>query len=232
MRQNRTTAALLARTLLTVSSLLAGAGAGPAIADGAISESDFNRCRAIADDAARLRCFEGIVSESSSQSRSTPTPAVMSAPLPGPQTSQSMGNWRLVRTRHPQGGKDAVSIMRAADFSTSDPDFAGLMLRCGDNDVEVLIAVINPYPLRSHPHVTVQDPASSHDFASTVPPPGALVLLPPEATTLARTTWLSAPQISAVIEYPDHAAIKGTVRLDGLEAAFGTLVANCLEKGP
>lgn len=207
--------------------------AGAAGAAG-LSESAFNQCRAIVDDAARLRCFESITAEPAPPAGAAPLPSPPAAPGAGAATisTPSMGKWRLVRTPHPQGGKDAVSIMHPAELSGSDPDFAGLMLRCGEADVEVLIAVINPYPLRAHPHVTVQDEASSHAFDSSVAPPGALVLLPPEATALARSTWLSAPQITAAVEDGDHAAIKGTVRLDGLKTALGTLVANCPQKGP
>jgi hypothetical protein len=199
-------------------------GLGPAISVEQVSESAFNRCRAVPDDAIRLRCFENIGSESQKPLHEQ-VPDVLSA-------SPSVEKWRLVRSRHPQGGKDAVSIIHAGELSSSDPDFAGLILRCGDLDVEILIAVIRPFPLRDRPHVTLASGGSSHSFSATVMPPGALVLLPPEATELARGAWLSIKEISASVEDPPHAIVKGVVGLDGLGTAFRTLVANCPAKAP
>lgn len=138
-----------------------------------------------------------------------------------------MGKWRLIRTPHPQGGKDVVSIVHPGEPASSDRDFAGLMLRCGDPGVEVMIAVITPYAPRDRPLVTFMVGASSRSFRATPVPPGALVLLPPEAAELARNLWPSVEAVSTVIEASSRTAVKGLVRLDGFRNAFRALTAGC-----
>ena len=103
--------------LSVLSAALLPLAALPADAQTGINENAINRCRTLTDDAARLRCYENSVSEQSRSSSSR---------------TQSLGKWRLVRTPNPQGGKEAISIMRGAELSGSDPDFAGLMLRCAE----------------------------------------------------------------------------------------------------
>ncbi len=85
----------------------------------AVAQQDGNleHCRALTDDAARLRCYEAATKPS--------TNAVPQALGP------AGGTWRLVRTRNPTGGPEAVSIMQTADIAKSDLDLAGMMLRCG-----------------------------------------------------------------------------------------------------
>jgi hypothetical protein len=176
-----------------------------------INEAAFDHCRAIGEDAARLRCFESITSDK---------------PKPPSARSASIGKWRLVRTPHPQGGKDAVSIMRSAELSGSDPEFAGLMLRCGDREVEVLLAVIGQMSFRERPHVTIKTSNSNGEFEASIAPPGLLVLLPHEVTDLALGPWRSASDLSVSIADERH-TIRGSVRLADLKAASDLLVASC-----
>lgn len=190
-----------------------------------LNESAFHQCRTIADDAARLRCFENIDSNSKSK-----RPFSETAP-DAASGSPSMDKWRLVRIPNPQGEKDAISVTHASEPSSSDTDFAGLMLRCGDLEIEVLIAVIGPFPLHDRPQVTLVSGGLSYRFGATVVPPGALVLLPPEAINIARSTWPSIGEISVSIESPPRALVKGVVRLDGFRNALRTLMANCSVKG-
>lgn len=138
-----------------------------------------------------------------------------------------MGKWRLICTPHPQGGKDAVSIVHPGEPAGSDRDFAGLMLRCGDPGVEVMIAVITPYAPGDRPLVTFTVGASARSFRATPVSPGALVLLPPEAAEFARDVWPSVEDVSAVIEASPRAAVKGLVRLGGFRNAFRALTAGC-----
>lgn len=138
-----------------------------------------------------------------------------------------MGKWRLIRTPHPQGSKDAVSIVHPGEPAGSDRDFAGLMLRCGDPGVEVMLAVITPYAPRDRPLVTLMVGAAARSFRATPVPPGALVLLPPEAAGLARDVWPSVEDVSAVIEAPPRAAVRGLVHLDGFRNALRALTAGC-----
>jgi hypothetical protein len=176
-----------------------------------INEAALERCRAIADEIARLRCFESITSEKSR------------AP---PARSATIGRWRLVRSPHPQGGKDAVSIMRSAELAGSDPDFAGLVLRCSERDFEVLLVVIAPLSFRARPHVTLKTSNSKDEFEASVAPPGLLVLLPRDVTDLARGPWRTASQLSVLITDEQH-MIRGSVLLADLQAASDLLVASC-----
>ena len=195
--------------------------ATPAI--GQISEqtfgpnSKFERCRTITNDTARLRCYE----------EATPKPAIN----PSQTSGRGIGTWRLVRTPNPSGGRDAVSIMETADMSKSDLDLAGLMLRCGESGVEVLLVLVRPLPPRADPKVTVSAGGRTADFTATIVPPGVAVLLPKEATTLATGVWKAAPelsvQISAVQGEDERSPIRGVISLAGLGEALALLLSNC-----
>src|SRR5262249_43562334 len=136
-------------------------------------------CRAIQDNAARLRCFEDLATS-----------------LPGDHRSSPMEGWRLVRTPNPAGGTDAVSIMHTPDLRRSDPDFAGLMIRCGKMGNEVLIVVITPFSPRARPQVELGNASLGINLEGKVVPPGASVLLPSEANALANGPWQSDVEVS------------------------------------
>lgn len=141
-----------------------------------------------------------------------------------PQTAPD--GWRLVRTANPQGGPDAVSIIHTADLIHSDPDLAGLMLRCGQSGTELLIVVVTPFPPGAHPDVTISTGGSEWHFAGQVIPPGAELLLPPESATLVRTAWQSTRELAVKVSSPDQ-SLRGVVPVDGMTAALATLMPNC-----
>jgi hypothetical protein len=180
--------------------------------------SNFERCRAIPDASARLRCYE----EATSKPGTNVTPQSL-----GP----GAGGWHLMRTRNPEGGKDAVSIMQTADITKSDIDLAGLMLRCSDGSMEVLIALIRPLPPRAHPKVTLTANGNIGDFTASVVPPGIWLLLPVEATALAAGPWQAARELSVKIDAgkdaPEPNAVHGFIPLTGLGGALPLLQANC-----
>jgi hypothetical protein len=185
---------------------------GQALEPSSGRDTTFQRCRTIKDDTARVRCFE----DASSKSAANPTP---------PQ-STGAGAWRLVRSHNPAGGPDAVSIMHTADVSRSDIDLAGLMLRCGDTTIEVLVVVVRPFPPRAHPEVTIDAGTTTGKFTASVVPPDALLLLPPNATQLAEGPWQAAPEIVVTVEH-DQGPIRGVVQLSGLASAIQVLQSNC-----
>lgn len=200
----RNTQWLLAWTMVTAAAGTAQ-GAAPQARAGVVIE----RCRTIADRAARLG-YERAAAELDRTA----------------QTASPPGGWRLVRTLNPRGGKDAVSIMRTADLLRSDADFAGLMLRCGERDLEVLVVLIQAFPPRAHPQVTVSGGATSLRLTAVVAPPGTALLLPPDAEALATGPWRELKEISLAVE-DDRTVIRGVVPLDGLRAALQSLRANC-----
>src|SRR5580700_6580223 len=111
-------------------------------------------CPTIEDSASRMQCYEHF-SLDVAQAGAQAWPAADDA-------------WRLVRTPDPAGGRDAVSITRTADVSKSDLEFAGLMLRCGERSVEVLIVMVRAFPPRAHPKVKLAAGSSIVELMASV----------------------------------------------------------------
>jgi hypothetical protein len=140
--------------------------------------------------------------------------------------AQPISGWRLLRTANPRGGAEAVSMIHTADITRSDPDLAGLMLRCGEHGAEVAIVVVTPFPPRAQPDVTVGADGKEWRFTARVVPPGAELLLPAEATSLAAGPWQSTRELVVKVSSPEQ-SFRGVVSIDGLAAALATLAANC-----
>jgi hypothetical protein len=131
-----------------------------------------------------------------------------------------------VRTHNPRGGEDAVSVIHTADLFQSDPDFAGLTVRCGETSVEVLVILLQPFSPRAKPQVVVTDTGIQTRFSATVASPGTAVLLPPEATALAHGPWQKLREIGIEVDN-DGTTVRGVVPLEGLREAVEILAANC-----
>jgi hypothetical protein len=208
--------------LLPVLALLGAATIGVAFIGRAYADQSgspipgFKRCRMIMNDAARLRCYES----NSSNPASAPPRAL----------GQAAGSWRLVRTHNPAGGPDAISIMQPADIAKSDTDLAGLMLRCSETRVEVVLVLARSLPLRAHPRVMTNVAGNSAGFVSTIMPPGAGILLPKEASELAAGPWTTGRELLVQVDARDSdepVSIRGVIPLTGLDSALPTLLANC-----
>jgi hypothetical protein len=204
--------------------------AGMATAAGPISEDDYNRCRAITDDKARLVCFENLTSSPSpvpvapygaEKAPDIPPGSMFGSPT-GPSSIPVAGKWRLVRTPDPRGGKDIVSIMATAELAGSDDDFAGLNVRCADPDFEILIFLISPLSPQARPAIAV----NSKRFQGSVVSPGTAILLPREVSALAQEQWRTFPSLSIDVE-DDGTKTHGLVSLEGFNAALQTLVGAC-----
>jgi hypothetical protein len=138
-----------------------------------------------------------------------------------------LGNgWRLLRSANPSGGPDAISVDHTADVSRSDLDFAGLMLRCGTQSAEVAIVALTPFPPKAKPGVSVSANGEHSQFVAQVVPPGAQLLLPQEATTLAFGPWQRAHELAVTVTPPEQ-SFAGVVPIDGLSEALAALMANC-----
>jgi hypothetical protein len=176
------------------------------------------RCRLIADQAMRMRCIE----QATSKAAQGTTPAA-------PSIDTRMGSWRLVRTPNPRGGPDAISIMQTADPSRSDIDLAGLMLRCGEANFDVLIVFIKPFLPRALPKVKLTTRSSTVEFRATVISPGAAISLPSEAAALVHGPWQSSPEVTLEITENEN-AIRGVIPLAGLARALALLMSNCASR--
>jgi hypothetical protein len=170
------------------------------------------RCAGIADASARIKCYQRALGQPVSPSTVPPKPP---------------DGWRLVRSRDPRGGPDAVSMMRTADTAVSDLEFAGVVLRCGEARPELRLVVLTPLPPRARPAVAIAAGAREMRFDATVIPPGAELLLPPDA--LADAPLRSAREISIRIDTAGS-TIKGAVVIEGLDAALAALTVNCANR--
>jgi hypothetical protein len=147
----------------------------------------------------------------------------------GQESATSLeGGWRLLRTPDPRGGgRESIAVSHTADLLRSDPEFAGMMLRCSGSEIDVWFVLVEPLPPRSRPQVTIDFEAKTVRFEATVVPPGASIRLPSEATALAAGVWQSVRELSVVIETGEGGKIKGVVPLEGLRTAYTMLAAAC-----
>src|ERR1700720_3406302 len=151
-----------------------------------------------------------------SSSRHLPSCGRSIAQLMPPRSQESAtgleGGWRLLRTPDARSGRETIAVSHTADLLRSDPEFAGMMLRCNGGAIDVVLVLVQPLPPRSRPQVTIDFEAKTVRFEATVVPPGASVRLPSEATALAAGVWQSARELSVVIE-TEGGKIKGIVPL-------------------
>jgi hypothetical protein len=152
--------------------------------------------------------------------------AAIAVAMIGMAEAHAQAAWRLLRAPDPRGGPDAVSIAKTADISRSDPDFAGLMLRCGVLGTELLVIVVEPRPPRTRPWVKISVAGAEARFESTIAPPFTALLLPGDAAALLTARRQSAAEVAVEVE-GDRAPIHGIVPLAGLEPALHELAANC-----
>jgi hypothetical protein len=136
------------------------------------------------------------------------------------------GNWRLLRTANPKGGPDAVSMSHTADMARSDLDLAGIMLKCGEHGVEVVVVALTPLPPRARPEIMISALGKEWRFVASVVPPGAELLLPADAMHLAAGLWQSAHELSVQVKSEEQ-SFAGVVPIDGIAAALATLTTNC-----
>ncbi|MCK1521660.1 hypothetical protein ACVWZ6_003257 [Bradyrhizobium sp. GM6.1] len=156
--------------------------------------------------------------------------AIGSGPLEASsiQVASSASVWKFTRTQGTKEGETFASVMKTADTAQSDADFAGLIVRCApQGKIDVLVALIRPFPPRSHPKVTLSSAAGGTlTFEASMAAAGAAVLLPDEVSAFAAGKWQTAPSLSVLVKESDS-EIKGVVALNGLREAYHSLLANC-----
>jgi hypothetical protein len=135
-------------------------------------------------------------------------------------------SWHLVRSADPRGGVDAVAMTHTADMSKSDLGLAGLMLRCGGDDLQIVVVSTTPFAPRAHPQIKLLAGKTETVFTATVIPPFSALLLPPEATSLANGPWQLVPELLVEIQ-DQQTVIRGAIPLTGLQSAVSKLRASC-----
>lgn len=200
---------LVFRTMLITTVL--GLGIEAAVA-GNDSPADFETCRVISENQARLDCLKRLVS---------PTPSEPTG------NSSAESPWPLVRTPRPGGGPGAISIMRTPDTLRSDPDLAGLMIRCREKPgLEVLLALVRPFPPRSKKDVVVTSGTTESTLKAETSDAGTALVLPVDATMFTTGPWREWQELSVRIRDPEG-DIRGVVPLGGAAQAISVLSASC-----
>jgi hypothetical protein len=186
-------------------------GTASVFAQGRDVSQDFEKCKVISDDQARLNCLKDLIPSASADA----------------VTSSTNDSWPLVRTPNPKGGPDAVAIMRLADTAQSDPDLAGLMIRCAEkSDFEVVLALVRPFPPRTKTDVVVTSGTTQSVLHAQASSAGTALILPIEATAFTTGPWRGLKELAVTIKHPEG-EIRGTIPLDGAAPAIAKLSASC-----
>jgi hypothetical protein len=175
--------------------------------------NEFEKCRMLGDNQARLACLKSLLPKTTNA------------------TNDSAGHpsdlWRLVRTPHPQGGPDAVSIMHTANTARSDPELAGLMIRCTDKAaLETVLALVKPVPPRSKRDVILVGGTTQVALQAEAASVGTTLVLPIEPSIFTTGAWRTAKELAVTIQDPDG-DIRGIIPIDGISPAMATLSENC-----
>jgi hypothetical protein len=174
---------------------------------------DFEKCKMIVNDQARLGCLKNLLPNGSGSS--------------GSAASAAHDSWPLVRTPHPKGGRDAIAIMRTADTAQSDPDLAGLMIRCEEKPgFEVLLALVRPVPPRTKRDVVITSGTTQSVLHAEASSTGTALILPIEATAFTTGSWQGLKELAVTIKDPET-EIRGVIPLGGLAPAMAKLSASC-----
>jgi hypothetical protein len=174
--------------------------------------SDFEKCKVIGNDQARLNCLKSL----------------LPPPSPGSTAPTAADQWQLVRTPHPKGGRDAVAIMRTVDTARSDPDLAGLIIRCGERaGLEVALALVRPFPPRSRRSVLINAGTAQSVLQAEASATGTALVLPIEATAFTTGGWRGLEELAVTIKDPEI-ELHGVIPLGGVAPAMAKLTASCL----
>ncbi|MBR0903899.1 hypothetical protein [Bradyrhizobium liaoningense] len=144
----------------------------------------------------------------------------------GSQSTQLEGGWRLVKSKNPDGGADAISVMHVVDSAKSDVRLAGLSLQCGNGGIEVVLIIIEPLSRSARPNVALIAGEKRADLQASVIQGGVALLLPAEASKLAARDWQHATELAVEIG-AQPSAIRGAVPMTGLATALGYLSRYC-----
>lgn len=145
------------------------------------------------------------------------------------EPSESDGNWRHVHSPNPGGTTTTSALLRIADLERSDPRLAGLMLRCNGHDIDAILVVVEPFPPRAQPKITLRVGNQESYFSGSLIPTGVGVRLPVDGIALATGPWRAATELK--VEIADGGTrIEGVVGLSGLATAIAGLSVDCAQK--
>jgi hypothetical protein len=117
--------------------------------------------------------------------------------------------------------------MRTADTARSDPDLAGLMIRCEEKPgFQVLLALVRPLPPRAKRDVLVTSGTAHSLLHAEVSPLGTALLLPIDGTVFTSGPWQGLTELGVTIKDPET-EIRGVIPLEGVAPAMARLSAYC-----
>jgi len=176
--------------------------------------SDFEECKKIASDQGRLDCFRKLIQRGTSETTTA-------------EGTPAKDAWALIRTRNPKGGPDAVAITKTADTARSDPDLAGLIIRCQEKPgFEIALGTVRPFPPRTKRDVVFTFGTEQSILHAEASPAGTALILPIDATAFTTGPWRGLKELAVTIKDPE-VEIRGVIPLDGLAPALAKLTANC-----
>lgn len=144
----------------------------------------------------------------------------------GSQSTQLEGGWRLVKSKNPDGGAEAISVMHVVDSAKSDTGLAGLSLQCGKGGIEIVLIVLEPLSRSARPNVALTARGKRAEFQASVIQGGVALLLPADASKLAASDWQNANELAVEIGTTPR-AIHGAVPMAGLATALRYLSQYC-----
>ncbi|MCK1307314.1 MULTISPECIES: hypothetical protein [Bradyrhizobium] len=169
-----------------------------------------------------LNCGSGITAEQRRRCDEEAFKQIQS----GSQSTQLESGWRLVKSKNPDGGADAISVMHVVDSAKSDTGLAGLSLQCGKGGIEIVLIVLEPLSRSAPPNVALIAGEKRAEFQASVIQSGVALLLPADASKLAASDWQNANELAVEIVTAPK-AIHGAVPLAGLPTALRYLSQSC-----
>lgn len=138
----------------------------------------------------------------------------------------SVSRWHLLSTPGPDGV--IHSIMHTAEPLKSDPDFAGMIVRCSAKlGLQVGFVLIVPLQPRVTPQVKLDLPnGRSLQLSATVLPPGTIALIASEAEPLHSILTFTSGELKITLQTDQ--TFRGIVPLDDFRAALASLRSHCL----
>jgi thiamine phosphate synthase YjbQ (UPF0047 family) len=117
--------------------------------------------------------------------------------------------------------------MRTADTAQSDPDLAGLMIRCQEKQAAgVLLALVRPFPPRSKREVAIGSGAKQSVLHAETSQAGTALVLPIDATAFTTGPWQGLKELEVRVNDPEG-DVRGVISLEGIAPALAKLAASC-----
>lgn len=141
-------------------------------------------------------------------------------------TASSFGAWRRIAPPDGARGGAPVAFVHTANVERSDPRLAGLMLRCNGSGIEAVIVVVEAFPPKARPRITLRVKGEEAYFETNVVLAGTGLAIAADRLTSADGPWREADELEVHIGGRD-AGFGGIVPLRGLASVVNSLTVDC-----